>query len=413
VLGAGGAAGGGGGADDDSQGGNDRNGNSDIYDDGGGGGGGGGGFFGLSAGGDIDFGLVDDNVELGNPDDDILLEGLIRCVGGRGGSTYNEWAGDPPVPGTDPGTPDPTASRGSGDAGGGGGGGGICLIAGGSLRLNVGEMFAFGKAGGNSPDFEGAATRDAFTQAGNGGGGLILLQDSDGIDRPTEFPAPFGGNTRILFLNDPDRDFGGDDPGVADPQDYNEMTGTVTIPNNHVYGDDPRERLFGQSAIVSEFFDTLSDRVSYSEIRVLSNAPRYAYPAGDPFGRTIRVLLDTTEANGVGFPDLSGEDSTGQLSGVGGSIEANNLSSAHDAIFPLATGDAVQRLRFARVRILFDLANEGTPLELLDSFAQLGAPDEVIADDPSTPGLDNGLGNTDVAPANVPAVAEVRVRFIP
>jgi hypothetical protein len=65
------------------------------------------------------------------------------------------------------------------------------------------------------------------------------------------------------------------------------------------------------------------------------------------------------------------------------------------------------------VRLRFDMALVGTPAQLVDSFDPGGTAPLPVADDPGTPGLDNSLGNTDTAPAGVPAVAEVRVRFTP
>ncbi len=433
----GGAGGGGGGADDDQFAAgataNQPDNRADTTDDGGGGGGAGGGFFGLFAGGDIRLGIVEPGADPDMPNDDVLRFARIRCVGGRGGSTYATVAGDPPVPGTVPGTPNETSPIGQGEAGGGGGGGGICLGAVGQIRWNVAELYVWGKPGGNTANFEGRAAGNA---GGSGGGGLIFCQDSNGVDGISELGAPFGSNRRIQIIPDVNRDL--DFNGTADLvapgdnaiiRDLNEMSlaGSTNAAAfaYAVYGDGVHEPLFGTTQIVTEFFDTLSDTVSYDEVRILSNAPRWGYSVGTPASRVIRVFLDTTISSG-GFPDLSSENPvTGALlPPTGGTLEIgqhfNQDTGVAEALprfdsrFIIPPGPPTQGKRFARIRIIFDLALVGTPTALLDTFARRGALPVPIADDPATLGvIENTLGNIDQAPAGVPAVADVRVRFTP
>jgi len=434
TLACGGAGGGGGGAEDDGggAGGGDPNGQSDVNDDGGGGGGGGGGFLGLYAGGDITLGEVGDIM-----DHTTFLFASLRCVGGRGGSTYNAVVDNPPIPGSVSGTPDFSTPIGEGEAGGGGAGGGICIIAGNQIVLNAVEMYAHGKVGGNSPFFEGGG-RGSLNMAGNGGGGVYYIADSDGLTTD-EIPAQapfFGLNEGFLIIPDPNRDIDNDDVPDLDPndpddalviRDLQEMSGQFGVTAS-AWGDDARERLFTTSQIVTEFFDTLSDSTSYDGVRVLSNAPRFSYDADPvnapvPQDRTIRVFVDTTRSSN-GFPDLGNEDpATGNLGAPSGASEEIGLN------FDRITGDELptpqyesryiipvntsllQFRRFVRVRIVFDLSTVGNKNELLSSFAPPGAPNLPIADDPNTPDPENTLGNTDTAPQGVPAVAELRVTF--
>ncbi|MHC4938819.1 MAG: hypothetical protein ACYTHK_07620 [Planctomycetota bacterium] len=436
ILGCGGAGGGGGGAEDDggpagSE--SDPNGESDVTDDGGGGGGGAGGFLGLYAGGNINLGEVTD------PEDHTtFLFATLRCVGGRGGSTYANLALDaatgnplnPPVPGDAAGNPDLQGPIGQGEGGGGGGGGAICVIAGGQVQIEAAEMYPHGKRGGNHPAFE-AGGRGPLNLAGDGGGGALVVMDSDGLP-VSDWPAQIGGdNTGFLIIADSLRDIDNDGEADLDPVldadeilDLDEMSGLFGL-SFDVWGDDPRERLWGTSQIVTEFFDTLSDSTSYDGVRVLSNAPRFPYDTDmdNSTNRTIRVWVDTTRSN-AGFPDLTGntEQADGRLSPPAGFSEEIPLHRdmntgdelalpQHESRYIIDTASGLQFNRFVRVRIIYDLSLIGTKNELLGSFAPPSAGDLPIADDPNTPEPENTLGNTDTAPEGVPAVAELRVTF--
>ncbi|MHC4407657.1 MAG: hypothetical protein ACYS0F_01495 [Planctomycetota bacterium] len=427
ILGAGGAGAGGGGAEDDGGGnGEDPNNESDVTDDGGGGGGGAGGFIGLYAGGDINLGVV------GDPEDHTtFLFARLRCVGGRGGSTYAQTVDNPPIPGDTSGTPDFEAAIGQGEAGGGGGGGGICVIAGGQVVIEAVEMYPHGKAGGNHPAFE-AGGRGQGNVGGNGGGGVLVVMDSDGMSL-AELPAQIGGNNEgFLIIPDSLRDIDNDgiadlDPGTdaAVIRDLDEQSGLFGV-NFATWGDEPRERLWSTSQIVTEFFDTLSDATSYDGVRILSNAPRFPYDADPidtptPSDRTIRVLVDTTTAN-AGFPDLSTEIPNGSLTPPAGFTEEIGLhydmitgnetgQPQYESRYIIPTTSGVQFKRFVRVRILYDLSRIGGKNDLLGSFAPPSGGSLPIADDPSTQDPENTLGNTDTAPEGVPAVAELRVTF--
>ncbi|MEM8885262.1 MAG: hypothetical protein AAGD14_14435, partial [Planctomycetota bacterium] len=278
---------------------------------------------------------------------------------------------------------------------------------------------------------------------GDGGGGVMVISDIDAFN-PIELPAQLGGsNPRWLIGPDPFRDTDQDgEPDLGDPNDPTnpnrpiilDLAGMtpLTIPNIFVsfdiYGDDPRERLFDTSQIVTEFFDTVSDSTTYDNARVLSNAPRFNYEADpinnpDPTQRTIRVFVDTADSDG-GLPNLSSEDAaTGTLSPPTGGTEEIGLHFDRDTGDELSTpqfesrvilpvSSSLQFRRFLRARILFNLAADGsTPDDLLSSFAPPGAADLPVADDPLTPGPDNNSGNTDTAPEGVPAVAELRITF--
>jgi len=456
-----GGAGGGGGAADDDGGGNGTFANQivDVRDDGGGGGGGGGGFFGLAVNGDCTLGAVD----IG-PDatpftaDDTFSFAIIRCVGGRGGSTYDLNDGNPPADITDP--------VGQGEAGGGGGGGGICIIVCGELFVNATDLLVHGKLGGNSPAIE-AGGRNALDEAGSGGAGKIVLSDGDGVDVVTEF----GGNPAVAIsaADIAARDLNGDgdneDDGIGELgpagsdrfNDVVSMSGTASLLTD-AYGDDPNEPKFGKTVIVTEFFDTLSDSVSYDEVRILSNAPRFPYSVGTEEDRPLRVFVDSAATGPGGLPDLSTEeDGTGAAmagtlipgtvnpdgSKTGGftfevgqhfdRIDGTPQGTAQfDSRFLLTTVPAASELnqrRFVRVRICFELGNldlvdgmrDDPPMVgaetleeyLLRTFDPPGSAQEPIADDLGTAELDNTLGNTDTAPEGVLAVAEVRVRFTP
>jgi hypothetical protein len=254
---------------------------------------------------------------------------------------------------------------------------------------------------------------------------MYYFADVDGID-----PAELSSLTVTLFP-DPDFDIDGiDGPDlpIGDPArlDLQEMSGAPTL-TLEVYGDEQTEPGFGTSGIVTEFFDTLSDAVSYDEVRVLSNAPRYPYDAGVVEDRTIQVKVDTTGTGIAGLPDLSTEDPTnGDLQGPQGAtinvglhfdmdtgLADPNGDAQYDSRMLVPVGSPTRGKRFVRVRVVFDLSLIGSQSELLESFAPPGLPDEIIADDPSTPELDNTLGNTDTAPSGVPAIADLRVRFTP
>ncbi len=418
ILATGGAGGGGGAADDDAPQINDPDAIANAEDDGGGGGGGGAGFFGMTCGGDIIFGILDFGADPEDPADDTIVFAEIRAVGGRGGSTYDMVFGTPPQPGAGP-DPDITQGVGSGEAGGGGGGGGICFISGGEVTVNSLSMFAFGKRGGNSEDLEG---RGPGFQGGNGGGGEIVMLDSTGIAAAIELSGPSVEIVPNVF-RDLDDD-GINDLTAAEIMDRSEMSGTITV-STGIYGDADREPLFGTTRIVTEFFDTMSDSVSYDAIRVLSNAPRFPYSVADPAMRTMRVFLDVTQVGAGGLPDLSTEDpATGSLIGPEGATFEAGLHFDQDT--GLTTGvaefdsrslipanSALLGKRFARVRILFDLTLVGDPAALLGSFAPGGTGDVPIADDPGTAEIENSQGNVDAAPDGVPAIAAVLVRFTP
>ncbi|MHC4952700.1 MAG: hypothetical protein ACYTGZ_02325 [Planctomycetota bacterium] len=473
ALASGGAGGGGGGAEDDDGfngiGGPEQ---ADVTDDGGGGGGGGAGFVGLYCAGDITLGRVRELDPNADPPDFLVRDdyefATIRAVGGRGGSTYSTVAGSEPIPGTDP-NADPDSAVaietaiGEGEGGGGGAGGGICIIAGGTLTIDAAEMYVYGKDGGNSPfDWEEGgenAGRGTVNQAGNGGAGVIHISDQDGFGQG-ELPEELGGgNAGFLVLNDPNRIVAIDptimppdvQPPDLDPtnpddlparRDFFQMSGVPSI-SLGVWGDEPRERMFEKSQIVTEFFDTLSDFTSYDGVRVLSNIPRFEYEADpidnpDPDLRTIRVFLDVTKA-AAGLPDMSPEDpATGNFDqnangftreiGLYFNSDGDDINPGdptamppvlpfpygpqHESFFIIPAGGTELGKRFVRVRIVYDLATIGTPDQLLSSFAPPGAGNLPIADDlDPTNGPDNTLGNTDTAPEGVPAVAEIRVTF--
>jgi hypothetical protein len=142
------------------------------------------------------------------------------------------------------------------------------------------------------------------------------------------------------------------------------------------------------------------------------------------------VKVDTTGTGIAGLPDLSTENPTsGDLQGPQGATIGVGLHfdrdtglavgdgpdhpAQYDSRMLIPVGSPTRGKRFVRVRVVFDLSLIGGQSELLESFAPPGLPDEIIADDPDTPELDNTLGNTDTAPAGVPAVADLRVRFTP
>jgi hypothetical protein len=470
TLALGGAGGGGGAAEDDSStpGEDVPDGVASDKDNGGGGGGAGGGYLALTCAGTMTLGeRIVSNVA--DPTTDQLRWARIRCVGGRGGSTYEEIHGsNPPLPGPDTGgDPDITSDVGFGEAGGGGAGGGIVLIAGDQIKgsvdvqdpgltpqqiadlieqlgeLIVGEFYALGKAGGNSgnPLLEG---RDdsVVAQGGDGGVGLIWFADSDDFtDEERSYQSPAGENRTFLIAPDELRDV---DPEDGEPDldetddaaillDLREMTGTGFVSfavKYETYGDDTREILYGPTRIVSHFFDTLSQNVTYNQVRVLSNADLYHYVLGSddlqPAAEaTMRFFVDTT-TDRAGDPDLSDEGPDGSMGGnVGNTIEAilhydgadpfNPALPQSDAIYsrqdpiPPASVPALRSLalnRFVRLRIIYDMSNDGTPEQLFNTFDPIGGSPEQIAPD-------NGLGNIDTAPQGVPAVAEVRVVFTP
>ncbi|MHC4224392.1 MAG: hypothetical protein ACYSUN_10410, partial [Planctomycetota bacterium] len=347
--------------------------------------------------------------------------------------------GSPPRPARDTGgtlTEDVTGQIGQGNAGGGGGGGGFTLIAGGQIELIAAELYAYGKRGGNSPDFEADPSDDppfrtGADEAGAGGGGVGILADSDNFT-VDEIPTQLGGNNpNVQVEPDPDRDISPPD-GIADLdpildadiiQDLNEMSGMAFIDFDE-YGDDVNEALFAETKVATEFFDTLSDAVAYDEVRILSNTPDYEYniDAGDPnkiASATIRFFVDSAQAAGSGLPDLSTEQPDGALlADAGGTLEIgtmydldglNTNAPRYESRRTLdaTVGAPLQGKRFVRVRIVFDISQGGvTPGDLLDEFDPPTGTDQLIA-----PG--NSVGNTDTAPQGVPAVAEVRVRFIP
>jgi len=402
----GGAGGGGGGADDDGSGVTAPDGLPNSFDNGGGGGGGGGGVFAFACAGPITFGTIDD---LGTPmdtSDDVRRKAVIRCCGGRGGSTYAAVTGDPPAP-----SPNAAGAIGRGNSGGGGGGGAISIIAGGNMTFTFAEFLAYGKRGGNSGAIEGGADRSNTTEGGAGGGGIFYLADVNGFAL-TELPTIFGGfNDFFILTPQPNQDvlppIGTADLSAADQVDRSEMTGTAFLTLG-TYGDEPREVLYGETRVVTDFFDTLSDSVSYNTVRVLSNAN--LFPAG-----AIRVFLDTTTSSG-GFPDLGTEIAGGELSlptGVtipvpltvnAAGVDTGILQS--ETRFVVPAGSLSLGKRMARVRVLFDLSVVGSPASLIGSFAPSGSPNVQIS-----PG--NSLGNIDTAPPGVPAVADIRVNFTP
>ncbi|MGQ0612403.1 MAG: hypothetical protein ACT4PV_01445 [Planctomycetaceae bacterium] len=380
----GGAGGGGGGADDDGPGTETGDMTTDSRDDGGGGGGGGAGFFGLGARGNIDLGFDDMGTVYG---------GTIRAVGGRGGSTYQFTTGDPPVGAASAGgAASVTGPQGQGEPGGGGAGGGICCICSGTMTFRRGILLVFGRRGGDAPSIE-AGGRAGVDEAGAGGGGAMYFADGDGIDLSGEI---LTSGTVVLV------------PGAGDPQSPT-YSGTSSITVG-VYGDETREPLLGTSRIVSEFFDTLSVRVSYDSMKILSNANLFA-PG------TISVFLDST-VGASGFPVLTDEAADGTL-GLGASPGASiaipltfNAAGTMDLMTPqsetrfvIPAGGATSMKRYARVRIVFDVSGI-PPATLLTTFAPPGGPPVQIA-----PG--NTVGNFDLAPGGVPAVADLRVRFVP
>jgi hypothetical protein len=411
ILCTGGAGGGGGAADDDGGGTGNvfENGFADVFDDGGGGGGGGGGFLGIAVRGNLTLGQVITNDPM-DPTDDVGIPAIFRAVGGRGGSTYSESfiSGNPPVVTAIDG------DQGQGEAGGGGGGGGISIVVGGNMTINALEAYAFGKLGGNSLLIEGGDRGNA-DQAGSGGGGKIYLADSDGFG-PTEFSSQF-----IWFTPDPTR------PGLSsdEQKDFAEMSGTETL-SLGIWGDEPREAMFGPTQIVTECFDTLSDSTSYDGALILWNAPRFPYSSGTPAMRTMRIFVDTVKSGGGGLPDIASvEAPDGSFTldpGIGFTQEIPDndpsVPVAYQMNLVLPAGAGSLGKRFVRVRIIFDPTLISTDPDVLLGpaplgFAPAGAPLLPIADDPATPGLENNRGNLDTAPQGVPAIAELRVTFTP
>jgi hypothetical protein len=351
---------------------------------------------------------------------------VIRAVGGRGGSTYQFSASTTArIPADAMLNPDPTGPIGQGEAGGGGGGGGICVLAGGDLAFVALVTFVHGKTGGNDINIENG-TRNALDSGGSGGAGKWVFGDQDGIDVQGEI---IDATTVIIDPQDATLDT---DPKIpATVGGTEDRTGMVGLPSLAAvtYGNGPREPGFATSQIVSEFFDTLSDSVSYDEVRVLSNAPSFPYDAGSAVGRTIRVIVDTAVTGAGGLPDFTAEDASGGFTGdptFGFTHEIDlDFDANGDPTAPPGTASSESRTfipagsqslgkRFVRVRIIFDLSRIGSPDDLLGNpggtaglgFALPGAADVIIS-----PG--NTLGNLDTAPEGVPAVAEVRVRFTP
>ncbi|HEX5138569.1 MAG TPA: hypothetical protein VFY93_16470, partial [Planctomycetota bacterium] len=412
ILCSGGAGGGGGAGDDDGGGTSNQfeDGFADDYDDGGGGGGGGGGFLGFACRGDVTLGNIDTGDPM-DPNDTVVWAAVIRCVGGRGGSTYDEnfISGNPPSPTSLDG------NIGQGEAGGGGGGGGIALICGGDMTVRAMECYAFGKRGGNSLFIEGG-DRFAVDEAGAGGGGKIYMADQDGFGSGEVLNNPF-----VFLTPDPNR------PGLTfdEAKDFAEMAGTVTI-SFGVWGDELRESMFGPTQIVSECFDTLSDSTSYDSALVLWNAPRFPYSSGTPALRTMRIFIDTVKAGLGGLPDIPTVEAPDGSFTLNPAVGFTQEVPAADAAVPVAyqmttvlpAGAGSLGKRFVRVRIVFDPTLISTnPDELLGpaplGFAPAGGPVLPIADDPATPGLENNRGNLDTAPQGVPAIAELRVTFTP
>jgi len=367
-------------------------------DDGGGGGGGGGGFFGIAVRGNLTLGNRD-TVGTPDPADDIVRPAVFRSVGGRGGSTYQTVTGSPPAPAS------ATAPRGEGSAGGGGGGGGVSIIAGGSITATACQIFCYGKLGGSAPSIE-AGGRAAADQGGNGGGGKAYVADSNGFG-PAELSA---------FVINP--------TGVA--ADATEMSGLMTL-SLDVYGNGPREAMFGPTQIVTEFFDTLSDSTSYDGALILWNAPRFSYAAGDGSMRVMRIFIDTVKGGAGGLPDVTtveAPDGSFTLDPSKGftqevpAVDPLGPAAAYQMQEVLPAGAASQGKRFVRVRIKFDPTLISASGDVLLGpaplgFAPAGAPLLPIADDPATPGLENTRGNLDTAPQGVPAIAELRVTFTP
>jgi hypothetical protein len=411
ILGSGGAGGGGGAGDDDGGGsGILEDGIVDLRDDGGGGGGGGGGFVGIACRGDMTLGSIDIMDPL-DPLDDVAHAAFFRCVGGRGGSTYDDAfiSGSPPAPDSIDG------DQGQGEAGGGGGGGGISIIAGDTMSVNALEAYAYGKAGGNSPNIEGG-NRAGVDQGGSGGGGKIYMADSNGFGLGEVI-----GNLQVFLQPDPTR------PGLTpeQQQDFAEMSGTVWI-SFGVWGDEPREAMFGATQIVTECFDTLSDSTSYDGALILWNAPRFPYSGGSPSLRTMRIFVDTVKAGPGGLPDIATVEAPDGTFALDPAIGFTQEVPVADALVPAAyqmqqvlpAGAGSLGKRFVRLRIRFDPTLISTdPNVLLGppplGFAPPGGAPLPIADDPATPGLENTRGNLDTAPQGVPAIAEVRVTFTP
>jgi hypothetical protein len=411
-----GGAGGGGGAGDDDGGGTGtllgllEDGVVDSRDDGGGGGGGGGGFFGIACRGDMTLGSID-IMDPMDPMDDIVSPAFFRCVGGRGGSTWDESS----LSGTSPPVPIAGGDQGQGEAGGGGGGGGIAIIAGGTMTVTAMEAYAFGKLGGNSPNIEGG-DRTGADEAGAGGGGKIYMADSNGFG-----PGEVVGNLQVFLQPDPTR------PGLTpeQQQDFAEMSGQVVLLLG-IWGDEPREAMFGATQIVTECFDTLSDSTSYDGALILWNAPRFPYSGGSPSLRTMRIFVDTVKAGPGGLPDIAAVEAPDGTFALDPSIGFTQEVPEADAMVPAAyqmeqvlpAGAGSLGKRFVRLRIKFDPTLISTDPNVLLGPAPLGfAPPGgallPIADDPATPGLENTRGNLDTAPQGVPAIAEVRVTFTP
>jgi hypothetical protein len=301
------------------------------------------------------------------------------------------------------------------------------------MTVNSLEIYAFGKRGGNSFDIEGG-NRVVADEAGAGGGGKVYLADQDAFDIGEL------NNGFIFFQPDFSR------PNLTAEQilDFAEMTGTVALAVD-IYGDDPREAMFGTTQIVSECFDTLSDSTSYDGALILWNAPRYSYSAGDPTLRTMRVFIDTVKAGSGGFPDIGTVEAPDGSFTLNSNVGFTQEVPEVDTMGPVAAYEMSEVLpassgslgkRFVRVRILFNpetivdptdpnyedilLAGGAAPGDMVlipggiyPGFAPAGAAPLPIADDPDTAGLENTRGNLDTAPAGVPAIAEVRVTFTP
>ena len=134
----------------------------------------------------------------------------------------------------------------------------------------------------------------------------------------------------------------------------------------------------------------------------------------------IRVFIDATTASN-GFPDFSTEDATGAFGATTHEVDLSNMESAgpdmavEDAIEQLGTGSQLVGNRFVRLRVVFDvsrifpfvgLMSDEPDKDMINAtFAIPGSPMVPIA--PMT------ADNTDAAPEGVPAVAEVRLNFIP
>ncbi|MEE8106582.1 MAG: Ig-like domain-containing protein [Planctomycetota bacterium] len=425
---AGGAGGGGGSSEDDGAAFDpsdpndpleEPNGVADIRDDGGGGGGGGGGMFCISAGGDITIGTVLPAPEppVTDPptekEPDTLVRGTIRALGGRGGSTWRTEA--------DAGTPG--NNQGSGSPGGGGAGGGISIIAAGNFNLNVATIFAFGRRGGDAAEIE-MGDRDAggADEGGSGGAGLMYFADIDGIDIAESIVANDSVDMGSGVLTGTNTgEFSPEDPSDTTPEELEKesFNGTAILIVD-TYNEANGSVVFGVSRIVTEFFDTLSKNVVYDNCRVLSNAPDFIWVPGDPTDRTIRVFVDATVGTGPdnnAVPDLSEEAADGSLGGganqIGASLEIEldvdsdgdpAAGAEYDALFEISDTADISSNRYVRMRVEFDLGTITTVL--LDSFAPPGLGLVQIA-----PG--NSLGNLDAGFPGVPAIADLRVRFIP